>query len=318
MKLSKKSSLVQKVLISIILSIFCFSLLVVSPSLAEAEAPIPTLSSINITPASPAKLESNSTQQFTAIGTYSNNTTADITISVNWASSNTNAVTFESLGGLAIAGSPGTTSITASLLGVTSPAVTLAVFTSPTVTAASSTNFTDTGVTLNCLVNPNGSDTTVSFAYGNVLEQEGTWGNIISNPQYTATQDVGAGLTPVLCSTTITSLTPGVQYYFSVYANNNAGSNNTNSGEPVPILFAITNHQLTSITITPLANLGVGYNEQLTAIGTYSNNTTADLTNSVNWASQQYQRSYNNRSTICKWKYRANCGSWYNCRYYQH
>jgi hypothetical protein len=86
----------------------------------------PTLSSIAVTPASPASLAVGSTQQFTATGTYSDDSTAAITSNVTWASSNTTIATISSAG-LATGVAAGNTNITASLSGVTSPAVTLAV-----------------------------------------------------------------------------------------------------------------------------------------------------------------------------------------------
>lgn len=96
---------------------------------APTATPARTLSSIAITPAVPANLAIGSTQQFTATATYSNNTTANITSQVTWASSVTTMATITSPGGLAAGVAAGTTNITASLSGITSPAVTLTVTT---------------------------------------------------------------------------------------------------------------------------------------------------------------------------------------------
>ncbi|MGH9744909.1 MAG: InlB B-repeat-containing protein, partial [Candidatus Acidiferrales bacterium] len=52
----------------------------------------PTLKSIAVTPANPT-VPINSTQQFTATGTFSDNSTKDITATATWASSNTDAAT---------------------------------------------------------------------------------------------------------------------------------------------------------------------------------------------------------------------------------
>src|SRR5258708_3017950 len=86
-----------------------------------------TLTSIAVTPASPAHLKVGATQQFTATGTYSDTTTADITSTVTWASGTPATATITASGGLATGVAAGTTSITATLGTVTSPGVTLTV-----------------------------------------------------------------------------------------------------------------------------------------------------------------------------------------------
>ena len=62
----------------------------------------PTLISIAVTPTDPT-IRTSATQQFTASGTYSNNSTQDITSEVTWASSNSAVATINSAG-LATAG----------------------------------------------------------------------------------------------------------------------------------------------------------------------------------------------------------------------
>ena len=74
----------------------------------------------------PIKLTVGSTQQLTAIGTYSNGSTADVTSQVTWASSN-DTVAYISSSGSATGVAPGTASITAALSGDTSRTVTLNV-----------------------------------------------------------------------------------------------------------------------------------------------------------------------------------------------
>jgi hypothetical protein len=92
--------------------------------------PIPltvvSLSSITVTPATPAALPAGSNLQFTATATYSDGSTADISSKVTWASDTTGTATISSTG-LATGIAAGTTDITANLFGVTSPAVSLAV-----------------------------------------------------------------------------------------------------------------------------------------------------------------------------------------------
>ncbi len=87
---------------------------------------VATLSSIEVTPVSLAKLAVGSTRQFTAIGTYSDRSTANITSKVTWVSSAAKIATISSVGlatGLAV----GNTNITAALSGVISPTVNLGV-----------------------------------------------------------------------------------------------------------------------------------------------------------------------------------------------
>ena len=86
------------------------------------------LSSIAVT-VPQASLPVGSTEQLTAMGSYSNGVTANITSQVNWGSSPDGIATISSTG-IATGSSAGTTSITASESGITSPQASLTV-TSP-------------------------------------------------------------------------------------------------------------------------------------------------------------------------------------------
>jgi uncharacterized protein YjdB len=79
-----------------------------------------TLQSIAVTPASPS-IAAGATQQFTATGTYSDNSTKNITTSVTWKSSNTAFATIGAATGLATGVAAGTTQITATEGSVASP-----------------------------------------------------------------------------------------------------------------------------------------------------------------------------------------------------
>ena len=79
-----------------------------------------TLRSIAVTPASPTVGIGN-TVQFTAMGTYSDNSTKNITSSVAWASSNPLFATIGTATGIATGVAVGTTEITATLGSVVSP-----------------------------------------------------------------------------------------------------------------------------------------------------------------------------------------------------
>jgi len=78
-----------------------------------------TLKSIAVTPANPTE-PINSSVQFTATGTFSDNSTKDITSTVTWASSNMEAATISTTGLVTVGGTAGlTTTISATLNEVT-------------------------------------------------------------------------------------------------------------------------------------------------------------------------------------------------------
>ena len=115
--------------------------------------PTPTLVSIAVTPSSPT-IEKGQTQQFTATGTYSNGSTADITTSVTWASL-APATASVNTAGLATAAAAGVATKQATLgalaasatLTVTAPTlVSITVTPSlPSIAASQTQQFTATG-----------------------------------------------------------------------------------------------------------------------------------------------------------------------------
>jgi len=88
----------------------------------EMNNPALMLSSITVTPSTLGKLAVGATQQFKAMGAYSDKSTADITSKVNWNSSN-KAVDTISASGLATGVGIGSTNITASMSGISSPLI---------------------------------------------------------------------------------------------------------------------------------------------------------------------------------------------------
>jgi hypothetical protein len=108
-----------------------------------------TLSSIAVTPASPASLVVGSTQQFIATGTYSDGSIVDITSQVTWASDTTGIVTISSTG-LVTGVAAGTADIRATLDGITNPAVSLVVVAPASTTTTTPT--TTSAVTLSSIV----------------------------------------------------------------------------------------------------------------------------------------------------------------------
>jgi hypothetical protein len=84
------------------------------------------LVSIAVTPTNDPTVNVGGTQQFTATGTYQDNSTQNITTQVTWSSSNTTAVAINS-GGLATGEATGSSMISASLSGINSPSESLTV-----------------------------------------------------------------------------------------------------------------------------------------------------------------------------------------------
>jgi hypothetical protein len=100
-----------------------------------AKLPVATLSSIAISPASPADLTLGAVQRFVVAGTFSNGVISLITSQITWTSSNTGIATISS-DGIATSKAAGTTDITAALSGLRSTSVTLTVVSSTTTTTS--------------------------------------------------------------------------------------------------------------------------------------------------------------------------------------
>jgi len=111
---------------AIVLSVFVLGVLSGCSGLPNSGGGGKTLSSIAVTPAAPAHLKVGATQQFTAMGTFSDGSSSDITSTVTWNSATTAAATISGTG-LATGVAAGTSSITATSGTVTSPGVTLTV-----------------------------------------------------------------------------------------------------------------------------------------------------------------------------------------------
>ncbi len=213
---------------------------IVSPS-------TPTLTSIAVTPANPS-ITKGATEQFTATGTYSDASTANITSQVTWASGTTTAATITS-GGLASGVGVGSSTITATLgsvsgntkLTVTAPTLTSIAVTpaNPSITKGATEQFTATGTYSDASTANITSQ--VTWASGTTTAATITSGGLASG--------VGVG------SSTITATLGSV-------------SGNTK--------LTVTAPTLTSIAVTP-ANPSItkGATEQFTATGTYSDASTA-------------------------------------------
>ncbi len=232
-------------------------LLIVGMNFASDETP--TLVSILVAPADTSIIVGE-TQQFKARGTFSDNSTSDITDEVTWSSNDTDVATISSAG-LATADSSGNTTITASLSGVsgqTGLSVTAATLRSILVTPANpaikvgeTQQFTATGTY---------SDNSTSDITNQV-----TWSS--SNTDVATISSSGLATAHSVGNTTIKAELSGV------------------SGQTG---LSVTAATLSSILVTP-ANpaIKVGETQQFTATGTFSDNSTSDITNQVTWSSDK-------------------------------
>ena len=222
-----------------------------------------TLTSIAITPNNP-KIPTGASQQFIAIGTYADNTTQDISASTLWTSSDKSKADISNTG-LATALTVGTTTITANVGSISDQttltiaaqtAILVSISVTPvnsSIAAGSTKQFTAAGTY---------SDNTTQNLTGSVA-----WSS--SDTSKATVSNAGLATAIASGSTTITAISGGV-----------SGTTTLTITTPTS---ATT---LVSISVTP-ANpiIAVGSTKQFTATGTYSDNTTQNLTGSVAWSS---------------------------------
>jgi len=219
-----------------------------------------TLTSIAVTPATPT-IPVGTLQQFTATGTYSDQSTKDLTAQVTWSSSNT-AVASTASGGLLTAmivnSSPVTVTATlSSVSGTTAVTVATASLTSieivgaPTVTIANGTSYQFT-------------------AYGfyndgsrhNVTTQA-TWSS--SNTAAATVGTTGRAASSGVGSTTVTATVGSI-----------AGT----------VTLDVTSATIVSMVVAPSTTTIAPQTVQaFTAIGTFSDSTTQNITHDVTWTS---------------------------------
>lgn len=224
-----------------------------------------TLQSIAVTPSNPG-IAVGTTQQFTAIGTFTDSSTQDLTASATWSSSATSKATINAAG-LASAVAAGSTTITAasgSKSGSTTLTVTPATLVSIAVTPASAA----------LSVNPAGT-----------------------TQQFTATGSFSDSTTQNLTSTVTWSSSALPVATISNVAGSNGLASTVTAGSATitatsglisgTATLTVTNATLVSIAVTPApsAQTTVGGAVQFTATGTYSDSTTQILTTLVTWNS---------------------------------
>ena len=218
-----------------------------------------TLTSIAVTPANPT-VAKNATQQFTAMGTFSDGSTQNLTNSATWSSATTSVATISSTG-LAKGVSAGTSTIQAASGAVTgSTVLTVSAATlssiavtpaNPAITAGATQQFTATG--------------TFSDASTQNITSSVTWSS--SN----------TGIATIAASGLATSITAG--------SSTIQATSGSVHGSTLLTVNAVA-PTLSSIAVTP-ANPSIqnGATQQFTATGTYSDNSTKNITSTVTWTS---------------------------------
>ena len=217
----------------------------------------PTLSSIAVTPANPS-ITKGATEQFTATGTYSDNSTQNITNSVSWFSLTTGVATI-STAGLAKGVGAGSSTIQATsgaITGSTVLNISAATLTSiavtpanPSIARGATQQFTATGTF---------SDASTQNITGSV-----TWTSLTASAATISSAGLAKGVG--VGSSTIQAASGAV------------------TGSTVLNVSAAT---LSSIAVTPLnPSISTGSTQQFTATGTFSDASTQNLTSSVTWTS---------------------------------
>ena len=220
------------------------------------------LTSIAVTPATPS-MPLGLKQQFTAMGTYSDGTSSDITNSATWSSDDSTVATINA-SGLAMGVIPGSVAITASLIDSSSneqSATTTLTITDATLTALAITP-----------VNP-------SLAKGLTKQfmATGTYSDGTS-PDVT-TSVTWSSANTLVATVNASGLASGVAIGSSVITAS-LGSDETTTE------LNITDAILSSIALTPVEpSIAKGITQQFTAIGTYSDGISVDITASSNWSS---------------------------------
>jgi len=224
----------------------------------------PTLESIAVTPVNPSVAKGQA-EQFMAIGTFSNNSTENLTSQVTWASATTSAATISNaLGsqGLASSVGQGTSTISATFDGITGSTVL-------TVNPAAVVSLAVTPA------NP--------FAVIGTTQQFTATGTFTDNTTQNVTTEVNwsSGTTSVA---TISNVS-GSQGLASAVAKGMSTISATLDGITGSTVLSVT-PALQSIAITPAdPNVPKGETEAFTATGTFADNSTENLTNQVTWAS---------------------------------
>jgi hypothetical protein len=225
------------------------------------------LVSIQVEPVNPSVAKGYNCQ-FTATGTYSDSTTRELTQQVTWFSSSCGVAAISNADGskgLAVTLNTGTTGITAVLDGVTSPASVLTVTPAELLTIQVEPVNPSVAKGYNCQFTATG---TYSDSTTRELTQQVAWLSSVPEVATISNADGSRGLAYSVDTgvTDITAVLGGVT--------------------SCPVALTVTPAELVSIAVTPVnPSIPLGYTLQFTATGTYSDQSTQNLTGDVTWFS---------------------------------
>jgi len=222
--------------------------------------------SIVITAPNPS-LASGSSEQLKATATYGNGTTGDITTSALWTSANPSIATVGNATGMATGVTAGSAKITAAVTGIT---------------VIGSLSLTVAGPTLQTIavtpVNP-------SLAKGTNLALKAT-GTYSDGSTQDLTTQVAWSSSAGAVTVSNTAGSQGVVTGASVGSATVTAAASTSPSVSGSTKVTVTAATLQSIAANPPSpSVALGLKQQFTAIGTYSDTTTQDITGTVTWGS---------------------------------
>ncbi len=217
-----------------------------------------TVTQIQITPPS-LTLAKGTKGKLTAIATYSDNSTQDISSQVVWNSSNIGVATIN-LSGEVSAVSNGSATLTGRVGAVTSNGVSLSV-------TNASVNQIDLSATASTLAAGTKAQLTAVASYS-----DGSSQNITPLVSWSSSD---SDVATVSTSGEVTAVSPGTAVITGSFA-----------GQISTLTVTVTAATVSAIQIsTPLTSLALGTNGQLKALATYSDDTLVDVTGQISWSS---------------------------------
>lgn len=217
-----------------------------------------TVTQIQITPPS-LTLAKGTKGKLTAIATYSDNSTQDVSSQVVWNSSNIGVATIN-LSGEVSAVSNGSATLTGRVGAVTSNGVSLSV-------TNASVNQIDLSATASTLAAGTKAQLTAVASYS-----DGSSQNITPLVSWSSSD---SDVATVSTSGEVTAVSPGTAVITGSFA-----------GQISTLTVTVTAATVSAIQIsTPLTSLALGTNGQLKALATYSDDTLVDVTGQINWSS---------------------------------
>ena len=216
--------------------------------------------SIAVAP-SPLSFAKGTTQQLSAVATYSDNSTKDITNTATWSSAN-DTIASVSTSGAATAVKVGTTTITAASSGVTGA---ISVQVTPAVLASIAISPSSVSIPMG---------TTQQFTATGTYS-DGSTQDLTASVQWTSSD---ATVATISMATSTIGLATSVGTGTATISANSGSVSGTAS-------LTITPAALVSVAITPSApSIALGQSQQFTATGTYTDNSTRDITTNVTWS----------------------------------